>query len=202
MSQPNLHSQEFLRYNKLAIAFHWITAALFVVLYVAVYYRIWFTHRGEPENITAIRYHTFAGLLVGLIAILRLVWHRVAPPPVFAPGPPIEHVAAKAMHYVLYAFMILMPATGYLGLHAPLGFFDIPKFPDTALYHWLVTERLGLTWEQFEAPLDWIHHKMGAFVIWVLIFIHASAALYHHYARHDDVLSRMLPTIRPRRLSK
>lgn len=200
MNQPDPRPQEFLSYNKLAIAFHWTTAALFLIAYVAVYYRIWFTTRGEPANIVAMRFHTIAGVSIGVIAILRLVWRRVAPPPAFAPGPAIEHLAAKAMHYVLYAFMIIMPLTGYLGLRAPLGWLPVPKFEDTAIYRWLVTERLGLTWQEFEAPMDWIHHTSGAFVLSTLIVIHVSAALYHHYARHDDVLSRMIPAARPRHL--
>ena len=190
--------REFLRYNGLAIAFHWTTALLFVVAYVAVYYRIWFTTLGEPDNMVAIRFHTFAGVMVGLIAILRLVWHRVAPPPGFEPGPVIEHLAAKAMHYVLLFFMIFMPLTGYLGLRAPLGWIGTPKFEDTALYRGLVTERLGLIWEEWETPIDWMHHTAGGFVIWVLVAIHAAAALFHHYVRHDEILSRMIPAVRTR----
>lgn len=191
-------SGEFLRYNALAIAFHWTTAALFVLAYLAVYYRIWFTTLGAPDNLAAIRLHTFAGVMIGLVAILRLIWRRVAPPPDFEAGPALEHLAAKAMHYALYAFMILMPATGYLGLRAPLGWLPVPMFQETALYRWLVTERLGLTWEEWEAPIDWVHHASGSLVVWVLVAIHASAALFHHHVRHDDVLPRMLPWTRPR----
>jgi cytochrome b561 len=196
IKQETSQSAESLRYNSLAIAFHWTTATLFVVAYVAVYYRIWFTTLGEPNNLVAIRFHTFAGVMIGLIAILRLVWHRVAPPPGFETGPFIEHLAAKAMHYALYFFMIFMPLTGYLGLRAPLGWIGTPKFEDTAFYTWLVTERLGLTWEEWEAPIDWMHQTAGALVIWMLVLIHASAAIFHHYIRLDNVLSRMIPFMR------
>jgi len=188
-----------LRYNTLAILFHWTTVALFLVAYVAVYYRIWFTVRGEAANLTAIRIHTIAGVAIGLIAILRLIWRGVAPPPGFAHGRRVEHLAATAMHGVLYFFMIAMPLTGYLGLRAPLGWIDIPKFEDTALYAWLVTERLGLSWQQWEAPIDGFHKTAGAFVIWALVLIHAAAALFHHYLRRDDVLARMIPKLHPRR---
>ncbi|PND30876.1 cytochrome B [Achromobacter pulmonis] len=191
-----------LRYNTLAILFHWTTVALFLTTYIAVYYRIWFTERGEPANLVAMRIHTITGVAIGLIVILRLIWRRVAPPPGFPHGQRVEHLAATAMHWVLYFFMIVMPITGYLGLRAPLGWIDIPKFDDTALYAWLVTERLGLTWEQWEAPIDWFHQTAGAFVIWALILIHAAAALYHHYVRKDGVLVRMVPNLRTRRPGK
>ncbi len=196
-------SAERLRYNKLAIAFHWTTAMLFLVVYVSVYYRIWFTSSPrDPSSMIAIRFHTFVGVMIAVIAILRLLWRRVAPPPEFETEAHIEHLAAKAMHYVLYFFMIFMPLTGYLGLRAPLGWIGTPKFDDTALYTWLVTDRLGLTWEEWEAPIDWMHHAAGAAVIWVLVLIHAAAALFHHYVRRDDVLTRMIPGLRCRTASK
>lgn len=197
-TQADPQAEPGLRHNSLAIAFHWTTAALFVVAYVSIYYRIWFTVRGEPDNLAAIRFHTFAGVVIGLIAILRLIWRRVSPPPRFETGPAIEHVAAKAVHYVLYAFMIFMPVTGYLGLRAPLGWIGTPKFEDTALYGWLVRDRLGLSWEQWEGPIDWMHQTAGAVVIWLLVLVHASAALFHHYVRGDDVLRRMIPWAGPR----
>lgn len=197
MNHPSNPNTALLRYNTLAMAFHWTTAALFLAVYTSVYYRIWFTARGDWDNLLAIRIHTITGVTIGLIAIARLVWRRVTPPPEFPQGQKIEHLAAKAMHWVLYFFMIAMPLTGYLGLRAPLGWIDVPKFDDTALYAWLVTERLGLTWEQWEAPIDWFHHTAGAFVLWALILIHAAAALFHHFVRRDDVLRRMLPVRQP-----
>lgn len=185
-----------MRYGTLAILFHWTTAALSLVAYVAVYYRIWFTARAEPDNLAAIRIHTFAGVAIGVIASLRLLWRRVSPPPELPAGAGIEHVAAQAMHCVLYFFMLVMPITGYLGLRAPLGWVSVPKFEDTALYRWLDTERLGLTWEEWEGPIDWMHHTAGRLVVWVVIALHAAAALFHHHVRRDDVLARMLPFVR------
>ena len=36
--------------------------ALFLATYIAVYYRIWFTERGEPANLVAMRIHTITGV--------------------------------------------------------------------------------------------------------------------------------------------
>ena len=69
---------------------------------------------------------------------------------------------------------------------------EIPRFADTYLFSTVVEGWMGLTWEQFEAPMDFIHKKGGAYVVWVLIAAHAAAALYHHYIRKDVVLKRML----------
>jgi cytochrome b561 len=183
-------------YSKLAISFHWITAALFLLLYIAVYYRIFLTERGDTLNLATIRIHTFCGVLVGLIAILRLVWRRISPPPDDVPGTAIEHFAARAVHISLYVFMIVMPLSGYLGLSVasvPLSWIGIPKFEDTMLYAWLIAGVFELTWEEFEGPVDWLHHSLGKAVVWVFILIHAAAALFHHFIRRDNTLWRMVP---------
>jgi cytochrome b561 len=35
--------------------------------------------------------------------------------------------------------------------------------------------------------------ELAMWTLLVLIGLHACAALYHHFARHDDTLRRMLP---------
>ena len=188
------------RYTTLAILFHWGTAALFLLLYIAVYYRIYLTEQGEPLNFVAIRVHTFCGITVGLIAILRLMWRRISPPPGPVPGTVIEHLAARAVHIMLYVFMIVMPLTGYIGLSVPsvpLSWIGIPKFEETTLYAWLVAGMFELTWDEFEKPVDWLHHFLGKAVVWVFIVIHAAAALFHQFVRRDGTLTRMLPLSAP-----
>jgi len=88
-------------------------------------------------------------------------------------------------------------------LHRPTGvatefffLFEIPKFADTWLFQTLVADGMGLTFEQFEAPMDFIHKQGGAYLVWLLILGHAAAALYHHYHLKDRTLLKMLP---PRR---
>ena len=50
---------------------------------------------------------------------------------------------------------------------------------------------MGLSHAQFEVPIDFIHKKGGATVVWMLIVGHAGAALYHHYALRDRTLIKM-----------
>ena len=98
------------------------------------------------------------------------------------------------MHGLLYCFMVIMPITGYMGTGVATDFFflfDIPKFSDTDLYQWLVTDKLGISWKEFEEPVDALHKTSGKWLVWVLIGIHTTAALYHHFVRRDDTLTRM-----------
>ena len=87
-----------------------------------------------------------------------------------------------------------MPVTGYIGtgVHTEFFFlFDIPKFEDTPLFVTLVSDGLMMTFKEFEAPVDFIHKNLGAWVVWVLILGHVLAALYHHFVRRDRTIYKM-----------
>ena len=88
-----------------------------------------------------------------------------------------------------------MPITGYIGTGVDTEYFllfDIPKFESTALYQLVVTDWLGLTFKEFEAPIDFFHKEiMGEYLVWMLILGHVLAALYHHFIRKDRTLVKM-----------
>jgi len=182
-------------YGLVAIGLHWLVALGFLGAYMAVYYRHWFTEDKTPENWTALQLHLSFGVTIAVFVVLRIIWKLSNTKPDALPASPLEHMAAKSTHWLLYAFMIIMPITGYLGCGAPTEYFflfDIPKFADTAAFKMLVADGLGLTFKEWEGPIDFIHKKSGEYLVWVLILIHAGAALYHHIVRKDGVLKRML----------
>jgi cytochrome b561 len=181
------------RYTSVAIALHWLIALLFLGSYVSVYYRRYLTEKQTPENMTALQIHLAIGVTIAAIVALRILWRLTHTPPPLEPGPRWQHTAAHGLHYLLYAVMIIMPITGYLGTGVATEYFGIPKFEDTALFQWLVADKLQLTFKDFEKPIDFIHKNGGAYLIWVLILGHAAAALYHHVAVRDATLTRMLP---------
>lgn len=193
MTAPSTQPPAHARYTSIAIALHWIIALLFLGAYVAVYYRRWFTEKQTPENMTALQIHLAIGVTIAALVILRILWRMTHTPPPMEPGPRWQHASAHGLHYVLYAIMIIMPITGYLGTGANTEYFSIPKFEDTALFQWLVAGKLQMTFKEFEVPFDFIHKNSGAYLVWVLILGHAAAALYHHYKLRDATLTRMLP---------
>ena len=182
-------------YGRIARWLHWGTAFLFLLAYCAVYYRHWFTEKKTPENLIALDLHLSAGISVGVIVILRIIWRSINTQPTLEAGPRWQHVSAHLLHYALYAIMILMPLTGYLGTGKTTDFFflfQIPKFEDTRLFDAFVWGYLGLTFEEFEKPLDFFHKKiMGEWLVWILIVGHAGAALYHHFVLKDRTLIKM-----------
>jgi cytochrome b561 len=184
------------RYGIIAMSLHWIVAVLFLLLYISVYFRQWFTQAETDINWTALQLHLSFGMTVMVFVVLRIIYKLIDKKPNEVPGSKFEHLAAKAAHYMLYAVMIIIPITGYTGTGVNtefFGLFEITQFRETAFYQFLVTDTLGLTWEQFEEPVDFIHKTGSAYFVWVLIAIHIAAALFHHYYKKDNTMRRMLP---------
>ncbi|MCU4580641.1 cytochrome b [Acinetobacter gyllenbergii] len=182
-------------YGSIAKCLHWTTALLFLLAYCSVYYRQWFTEKGTPENWTALQLHLSVGISIAVMISLRIIWRLSNPQPRLEPASPLVNFAAHAGHFALYAIMIIAPLTGYLGTGVNTEFlflFEIPKFEHTALFQSWVVQGMGLSFEQFEKPIDFIHKQiLGKWLIWILILGHAGAALYHHYFKKDRTLIKM-----------
>ena len=130
-----------------------------------------------------------------VFVVLRIIWRLMEKQPNAVPGSQMEHLAAHAAHIMLYVVMIVLPLSGDLGTGGPsqlFFFIEIPRFADTQIFKVVVEGWMSLDWEQFEAPMDFIHKQGGAYVVSALIVAHAGAALYHHYVRKDVVFKRML----------
>ncbi|MCW8327848.1 cytochrome b [Photobacterium sp. SDRW27] len=192
-------------YGLIAIAIHWLVAFGFLGAYISVYYRHWFSEGGFSmtelnSNMIALYLHLSFGITIAVFVALRILWKLMNKTPNDVQGGgKFEHVSAHAMHWSLYAVMIIMPITGYMGTKLDTNFFflfDIPKFNDTPLYSLIVERWLQTDWEHFEPIIDAIHKNTGAYISWLLIALHAGAALYHHVARKDIVLKRMAPWIK------
>lgn len=182
-------------YGSVAKWFHWITAILILGSYCAVYYRHWFTEEKTPENWTALQLHLSFGVTIAMVVLLRIIWRTMNRPPDSEPGTRVEHLAAHTGHYALYIAMVIMVVTGYIGTGANTEYFflfEIPKFESTNLFSVIVSDGLGITFKEFEKPVDFIHKDiMGAWLVWLLVLGHVLAALYHHFIKRDRTLYKM-----------
>lgn len=155
-------------YGTIAKWFHWLTAALFLGAYISVYYLHWFTDEKTPERFSSLQVHLSIGVTIAVIVVLRMLWRFSNRMPNQEPGSKLEHLAAHAVHYALYAIMIIMPITGYMGTGGNVDYFflfEIPKFESTQLFESLVNNGLGITFAEFEKPMDFIHKDLlGAWV--------------------------------------
>ena len=189
------------QYGSVAKWIHWLTALCFLFAYITIHY----SHRLEfrsPEYLNVVFIHASLGITVGLLFLPRLIWRMKNVEPLADPAPHWQHLAAKCAHWALYFALIAMPLTGWFGLGIPsfkfYGLFDVPSFLGTGIFESSFVTNMGLTFEEWEAPLDYFHKNiMGQKVLWVLILVHAGAALYHHFAMKDNTLKRMWPGGKP-----
>lgn len=179
--------QEFFeapRYSRAVVSAHW-AAFLFVVAavlsgWIAVHF---FTF--SDGRIPALVVHASFGALV-LALMLGRFWWRLKRGTLRLPedAPHWQEAASVAMHYALYAILLIMPFTGWawlsaLGIHISLfGVIPIPA---------LVAK--GRATALFFGDL----HKFLVVVIVGLVGLHTLAAVYHWAVKNDGVMERMVP---------
>jgi cytochrome b561 len=176
------------RYTWQAIALHWLLAVLIIGM-------LWlgFSLEDIPRNTPArgfyVNLHKSFGVLVLLLALLRLAWrvrHKAPPLPA---GMPSWQVRASAWsHGLLYLFTLLQALSGYLG--SAFGKYGV-KFFGLPLPQW--------AWES--KPVQTVFnniHGVVAVVLLVLVALHVVAALKHLLIDRDQVFQRMWPGRRAR----
>lgn len=160
---------------------HWLTVAVILALFVLG----GTMSRNTPH---LVMWHESLGLCLLLLTLARLVWRfgHAAPP---LPGGlrPWEAFAAVAVHRLFYVCLLLQPLIGWsLYSLSPVpraffGLFPIPKLP------WG-----GLAGAGARELLAGAHGAVAALLA-LLFFLHAGAAVKHHFVLRDDVLLRMAP---------
>lgn len=172
---------------------HWVMAIWFLLAYLVIYYLAW-GHGDGP--VPGLNYHKAVGFAILIPLVFRIYWRLTNPEPKLPAGMPDWQVRlSRLSHFLLYFFMISMPLSGYFGNGGGVdyGFIQIPGFSRTGLALWLV-EVTGIPWPAWNTFFDGFHYGIvGPYVFWVLVAVHASAAVYHHVVQKDDVLTRMLP---------
>ncbi len=171
------------RFDSLTIAAHWGTLLLLVVTFVAAWTFGRATDAATAEG--ALLLHRSTGVLLWGLTLIRLGWKhsfgRAAALPDSVSR--LQRAAARANEYGLYLLLVLQPITGLLqsalrGKAFPLLGVTVPALltrdrPLTKVFHNI--------------------HEISAWALLALIALHASAALFHHFALRDGVLRAMLP---------
>lgn len=174
------------RYDSVSIFLHWSIGLSVIAIGLAEMLRGELFAKGSAmrEGLKAI--HEPAGLVVFALILIRVIWrlaHRVPEMPESMRQ--WEVVTARAMHWALYGFMIVVPVLG-LATTAARG-----RPIDFALFQ-LVVPMSGTVGREVARSLKGLH-EVASQLLLALAFLHAAAAIWHHYVRRDDVLTRMLP---------
>jgi len=185
-SVPEAREQDALRrYSNVAVTFHWVTVVL-------VLFQAWlgfsFADMAEgAERANLFTWHRTVGALILLIVLARLTYRLLNPPPPYPPElPRWERLAGTWNHRLFYLLLIAMPIVGLIAVSGMtpgstislLGGILIPKIP-------------GISKELGETAGD--VHSAAAFLLILLILLHAGAALKHQFIDRNRVAGRMPP---------
>lgn len=170
-----------LRYTTLAIVLHWLVALL---IFVGFPLGIYMSDLPlSPTKLQLYSYHKWIGIMVLLLAGLRVTWrltHR--PPPLPDSVVRWQRQASAVVHGLLYVLILAIPLSGWLMSSAkgfPVVWFGVLPLPD------LVGKDKALGELLVEV------HQALNFTLLGLVILHVGAALQHHFIERQPFLQRM-----------
>jgi cytochrome b561 len=168
------------RPNIASVIAHW-AAALAMIL------ALYFGYGNGPRQ-EAFVAHAYAGLLVLGLVVVRLFLRTLLPwPEEERGGSRISKLVAEAMHWTLYALMLLTPLTGWI-VASEVGCTVVPRLPNI--------DRFGSSFSIGHPDDAMTAYHVHVFFVWsllALISLHVTAALFHHFVFRDTILVRMIP---------
>jgi len=137
------------------------------------------------DNLWLFGLHKSIGVTLLAVGLLRMLWHRISPPP-----HPIgdqedgwQLVLARWAHRSFYGLLICVPLTGWIASGAT-GL-------DVIIYNSVILPPLApvsSAWEQsFFAA-----HRILTKLLLILLALHVAGALNRHFVKRDRTLIRML----------
>jgi cytochrome b561 len=188
---PEVREQQPLRrYSNVAVALHWIVAAF-------VLFQIWlglsFADMAQGSQRTDLfTWHKTIGATIFLLALARLTYRLMNPPPPFPPElPRWERLSAVWNHRLLYLLLVGLPIGGFIavsshskdGTTTLLGGVRIPVIPG-------VSKQLGETAGNIHSALAWV--LIG------LLVLHVAAALKQQFFDRPGRMAGRMPPFQPR----
>ena len=174
------------RYSDTAVALHWITVALVLTQVVLGFAFAEFMAKG-PAKAEVFAWHKTLGVLILILALIRLAYRLAHPPPPFPTElPRWRRIAAVWNHRAFYFLLIVLPLTGLFAVsgmspsgHTRLvGGLGVPIIPG-----------IGRAAGEMSGNL----HVVLVFVTIALLLLHVAAAITQQFFEHDRAAARMPP---------
>ena len=189
------------RYNRVAVALHWLIAAGLLANLGLGLWMSWAidSPTAQAHAVSAFQIHKSLGLAVLVLSLLRLAWRLLHPQPPHPAGMKLwEKFLASATHWLFYVLMIGLPLSGWLYVSAQWrgdGPFTIPTlwFGLFEVPHLFGLNDADRALRAQAAATAFSVHGAMALALIVLLVLHVAAALKHQFIDRDGVLARMLP---------
>jgi cytochrome b561 len=167
-------------YGLVSRLFHWLMALVFFALFVLGWWMVGLDYY-SPYYHSAPDLHRSAGILLLIALLFRIIWRTINIKPADPELSPLERRAAHAVHLAFYPLLLLLMISGYFISTPdgrPIDVFGLFKVPS------LVQEK-GLS------DTAGLAHRWLAYAALALAGLHTVAALKHHFADRNKVLTRM-----------
>ncbi len=162
-------------------ALHWVTA---LAVLVALPIGVWISEmQVSLEALKYFAWHKTLGVAVLVLILLRILWHRISPPP-----PPLAHGIvwqdrlAAWVHRSFYVLLVAMPLSGWFASSATgidtviFGRWTLPAIaPEDPL------------WED----IGFVAHGLISKALIVCVSLHIGGALFRAVVKRDGTLRRM-----------
>jgi cytochrome b561 len=169
-------------YNTTAKILHWSIAGMVVVQFVLA--TLADNASSDLREIALLTNHKSVGITILALAVARIIWRFMNPPPALpATLPKWQVTASRISHWSLYALLFLVPVAGWLmsssGGHS-VSWFNLFQLPDF----------VGADAEMHEVYEEL--HEVLATLLLVIAGVHVVAALKHALIDKDGVLRRIV----------
>ena len=167
-------------YDSRTILFHWISAAVVVLLWL-LGQTIDFLPKGMPR-ITVRSLHITLGIFLAVLLVIRVTWRFGGGTKLPQAIPGFFGKLASGTHHFLYALMIAVVVIGFAAVWIRgdnlFNLFTVPAFDPSnkSLRHDVVEL-----------------HGLCANILLILAGLHALVAIFHHWIMRDGILKRMWP---------
>ena len=186
-------------YTATAKTLHWISA---ILVFYQLASGVWMTRAIQDTYLRAIAWRTYqnhksVGLTILMLTLFRLYWRLTHKPPEHKNTLQAwERVAAISVHRTMYTLLIISPLLGWLmvstsPIQMPTLLYGLIKWPHVP--YMPAVHKHTLYMGSLTA------HKYAGMLLILLVTIHISAALKHHFYDKNTVLRRMLPTTEPKK---
>ncbi len=173
-------SKEFApaRYHPIHVTLHWLIALLVVMMLGVGKLILPGVPADDPQKVLMLRSHAFIGGAIAILLVIRLVLSFTSKRPAPADaGNAFLNFLSKAVHFLLYFFLIGMAVSG-------LGLFQLANLP-------AVFSGAAPYPQDFFQFLPRMGHGITSWLLLGLIALHVAAAVYHQFIRRDHLLGRM-----------
>jgi len=174
------------RYSNTAVALHWITVVVVLTQVILGFAFAEFMAKG-PAQAEVFAWHKTLGALILILALIRLGYRLMNPPPPFPPElPRWRRIAAVWNHRAFYFLLIVLPLSGLIAVSGMS-----PNGHTTLVGGISIPIISGIARETGETSGDL--HVVLVFTTIALLLLHVAAAIFQQFFEHDRAAGRMPP---------